>query len=75
MSNPMRHDEVRELLAAQAIDLLAPDERSSVLEHIAACPECSEELEAFRATAAALALAAPDRSFDARRCNGVRSRL
>lgn len=75
MTNPMRHDEVRELLAAQAIDLLAPDERSSVLQHIATCPECSEELEAFRATAAALALAAPDRAFDARRCNGVRSRL
>ena len=69
------HDEIRDLLAAQAMELLGPEERMSVLAHVAECADCAEELESLRSTAGALALAAPDRSFDARRCNGVRSRL
>ena len=73
--NPMRHDDVRDLLAAHAMELLGPEERTSVLEHVTGCAECAEELESLRATAGELALAAPERSFDARRCNGVRSRL
>lgn len=69
------HDELRGLLAAQAMELLGPEERASVLAHVAKCAECAEELESLRSAAGELALAAPDRSFDARRCNGVRSRL
>ena len=71
----MRHDEARDLLAAHAMELLSPEERTSVLEHLAECPECAEDLDSMQATAGEIALAAPDRSFDARRCNGVRSRL
>ena len=70
-----KHDEIRDLLAAQAMELLGPDERGAVLAHVAECGECAQELESLRSTAGELALAAPDRSFDARRCNGVRSRL
>lgn len=69
------HDEFRDLLAAHAMDLLGPAERASVLGHVSQCAECAAELESLRSTVGALALAAPDRSFDARRCNGVRSRL
>ena len=70
-----KHDEIHDLLAAQAMELLGPDERAAVLAHVAECGECARELESLRSTAGELALAAPDRSFDARRCNGVRSRL
>lgn len=73
--NATRHDEIRDLLAAHAMELLGPDERALVLDHLSECTECTEELESLRATAGELALATPDRSFDARRCNGVRSRL
>lgn len=69
------HDEIRDLLAAYAMDLLGPEERASVLAHAAQCGTCTEEIESLRSTVGDLALAAPDRSFDARRCNGVRSRL
>jgi anti-sigma-K factor RskA len=75
MSSAMTHEEVRELLAAQAMELLDGDERTAVLAHIASCPECTAELESLRGAAAELALVAPARSFDARRCNSVRSRL
>jgi anti-sigma-K factor RskA len=69
------HDEIRDLLAAHAMDLLSPEERASVLAHVEQCGACTAEIESLRSTVGALALAAPDRSFDARRCNGVRSRL
>ena len=69
------HDEIRDLLATYAMDLLGPEERASVLTHVAQCRACAEEIESLRSTVGELALAAPDRSFDARRCNGVRSRL
>jgi anti-sigma-K factor RskA len=75
MSSAMNHDEVRELLAAQAMELLDGEERTSVLAHMASCPVCTAELESLRGAAAELALVAPARSFDARRCNSVRSRL
>jgi anti-sigma-K factor RskA len=75
MSGAMKHEEVRELIAAQAMELLDTQERTSVLAHIASCPECTAELESLRGVAAELALVAPARSFDARRCNSVRSRL
>jgi anti-sigma-K factor RskA len=71
----MTHEDVRELLAAHAMELLLPEERASVVAHLAGCVECAREMESLRATSGELALAAPDRSFDARRCNGVRSRL
>jgi anti-sigma-K factor RskA len=71
----MTHDEIRELLAAQAMELLDSEERTSVLAHIASCAECTAELESLRGAAAELALAAPARTFEARRCNSVRSRL
>lgn len=69
------HDEFRDLVAALAMDLLGPEERASVLAHVAQCAECTAEVESLRSTVGELALAAPDCSFDAGRCNGVRSRL
>src|SRR5918999_629987 len=75
MSSAMTHEEVRELLAAQAMELLDGDERTAVLAHIASCPECTAELESLRGAAAELALVAPARSLAAGRCNSVRSRF
>ena len=75
MMSATMHDEIRDLLAAYAMDLLSPEERATVLTHIEQCGACAAEIESLRSTAGELALAAPDRSFDARRCNGVRSRL
>jgi anti-sigma-K factor RskA len=75
MSSTIKHEEIRELLSAQAIDALGAEERATVLAHIASCADCTAELESLRAAAAELALAVPARSFDARRCNSVRSRL
>jgi anti-sigma-K factor RskA len=69
------HDEARDLLAAYAMEILDAEERAAVQAHVATCASCTEELESLRATTGELGLAVPDRSFDARRCNGVRSRL
>ncbi len=49
------------MLAARALDALERAEARELAEHLAACDECGAELEAWRATVAALAYAAPAR--------------
>jgi anti-sigma-K factor RskA len=49
-----------DLLPAYALDCLDEAEVRSVAGHLAACPLCQAELEAYRGTVRALALAAPE---------------
>ena len=51
---------VRELLEAHAIGALEADEASLVEEHVAACPECRELLNAYRQAADGLLDALPE---------------
>jgi len=71
----MTHDELREALAAAALDALSPGEQEEVIAHAADCPECREELRGWYETAAALAHLAPVRPMDPSRSARVRARL
>ena len=54
----MTHEELKDLLPLKALDRLDPDENRAVDEHLASgCPECERELESFRETLGAFALA------------------
>jgi len=55
----MDEQDIHQLTAAYALDALDPDEERAYEEHLAGCPDCREELVAFRETAGSLALAAP----------------
>jgi anti-sigma factor RsiW len=51
---------VSDLLPAYVLDCLDETEISAVSEHLALCPRCQAELQAYRAVADQLALAAPE---------------
>jgi anti-sigma factor RsiW len=54
------HATIRQSLALSAAGLLDPDGERRVREHVRACPECADELDAFAALSAGLsALPAP----------------
>ena len=46
------HDEIRELLAALALDAVDADERAELEQHVEQCPGCRNELDAMRDVAA-----------------------
>jgi anti-sigma factor RsiW len=48
------HEHANELLASYALDAVDEDEQLQVEEHLAECPRCRNELDAFRDVAAAL---------------------
>jgi anti-sigma-K factor RskA len=52
-------DSTHDLSAAYALDALDNDERRRFEAHLADCPRCREDLDSFRTTAAALAVAEP----------------
>jgi anti-sigma factor RsiW len=53
------HDEVRELLAAYALDALDPEDERAVEAHLATCPDCRRDVAALREAAASLATGVP----------------
>jgi anti-sigma factor RsiW len=57
MERVMEHDEIAELLGAYALDALEPDEAEVVARHLETCPRCSQEVDAHREAAGALAFA------------------
>jgi hypothetical protein len=75
MTDEPMHPELQDALAAEAVDALDGEERERLLAHLAGCPACRAELAALRASAGALALAAPVRPMDADRSGRVRARL
>ena len=67
MSTHLRHDDIRELLGAFALDAVEPDESAVVEAHLATCPRCREEVREHREVAALLAYAgttAPEGMWD-----------
>src|SRR5690242_20325903 len=57
----MQHDDLRELVASYALDVLPETERAAIAAHLDVCPECTGELASFRAVASELAYTAPAR--------------
>lgn len=51
----MTHEELRDLIAAYALDALEPEAASAVEAHLPACDECREELNRLQGVAAELA--------------------
>lgn len=70
-----RHADLRESLAAAALDALPASERDAVLAHAATCAECGPELIALRDAAGALSSLAPTARVDAVRCDAIKTRL
>jgi anti-sigma-K factor RskA len=52
-------DDVHDLAAPYALDVLDEDERRTFESHLAGCARCREEVDGFRTAAAALAFADP----------------
>lgn len=75
MSLDMTHEDVQAALAAEALDALDGPERDAVRAHLAGCPECRDELDAYREAAALLAHTAPHRPMEPARSDRVRARL
>ena len=50
----MTHEESIEFLATYALDAVEGEEREAVEEHLADCPRCRAELDAFREVTTAL---------------------
>jgi hypothetical protein len=55
-------DRTRDLFSALVDDALSTEERLSLEAHLAGCPDCRRELEAFRRTVALMRSAAPVRA-------------
>lgn len=55
MTAHLTHDEIRELLAAYALDAVDGDEAETIELHLRDCPRCRAEVADHRATAGALA--------------------
>lgn len=53
----MKHDEIRELLGAYALDAVEPDEHAAISQHLDLCRDCHNEMNNFRKAAEALATA------------------
>ena len=73
--SPMSHQDARELLALYALGALTPEERAAVDAHLSTCAECPAELEAFRASAAAMGEALAPHPMSAERIARTRARL
>lgn len=75
MNESLPHEELRGLLAAEALDVLEGPERAKLLAHLATCPACAEELAGLRETAGALANVVPPVPLDDGRSARIRARL
>jgi hypothetical protein len=75
MSETRSHEELRGLLAAEALDVLEGAEQAELIAHLATCPPCTEELAGLREAAGALACAVPPAPLDAGRAERIRARL
>lgn len=64
-----RHDELRELLGAYALDAVSEDERAEIAAHLEGCAECRSEVAAFEAPVARLSTVS--RSFGERALRAV----
>jgi anti-sigma factor RsiW len=54
MTDDPRHDEIRALLGAYALDAVDPEETRAVEDHLRECPQCRAEVEQHRSVAALL---------------------
>ena len=69
------HEQLRELLAAEALHPSSGTEGEAVRAHVAECESCAAELAAYRGAAAHLAFLAPREAMPPSREQQVRERL
>ncbi|HUI72430.1 MAG TPA: anti-sigma factor [Spirochaetia bacterium] len=55
-----RHEDIRELISAYALDALDPEESALVRGHLATCAACRRELAAYQRVTDKIALSAPE---------------
>jgi len=75
MSNDFTHDQLREMLATEALHPSSGAEGEAVRMHVAGCDACAAELAGYRDAAAQLAFLAPAEPMPAARERRVRDRL
>ena len=75
MTAQTTHDEMRAVLAAEALGALDGEERALLAAHLDVCDACRAELEELRRAAALTAYAAPARTMEPARAARVRGRL
>ena len=75
MTPSRTHDQLREMLAAEALDQSSGTEGEAVHAHVAECESCAAELAAIRRAAAHLAFLAPREAMSPSREQRVRERL
>ena len=75
MISSRSHDQVQELLAGAALEILEPAELDAVTRHVGECPDCAAMLETYRATAAELSARLPARERSPQHAAESRRRL
>ncbi len=70
-----RHEEVQELLAAAALEIIDGVELQQALTHVSGCSECAQLLDQYRKVVATLALQLPSQPVDPDRAAALRARL
>lgn len=60
--NPLRHQDIQDLLGAYALGVADPAEQQAVVSHLAGCAECREEVAALGMAVHALPLGSNDRA-------------
>ena len=75
MIGQLTHDELREMLALDALGALDGAEADAVRAHLEGCAECRAEWEELRAAADWLAYSAPAAEMEPSRAAGVRANL
>jgi anti-sigma-K factor RskA len=75
MSHDFTHDQLRAMLASEALHSEGGAEGEAVRAHVAACQACAAELEGYREATAQLAFLAPSEPMSAAREQRVRERL
>lgn len=71
----LTHEQIRGLLEAYALDILAEDEAQVVARHLQGCADCRADLAAYRRVTDELAFATPDEALDAALDAALKQRL
>lgn len=74
-SATITHETAREMLGAEALDALDPDERALLAEHLRGCHQCQRSMDSYRGVSAALAGLLPTEPVDRFESARLRERI